>query len=171
MQFHLMTLLEISHFNKFGELLFKKENIKNILHQEGEQYILGCLFGGTSIASKYYIGLDNRTNISVQDNHSSLTTEPTGIGYSRQQINNNSFQISQNSSGNQQANSPIVQFQCSAGSWTARNIFLANCPRSSEPFSGSRRLISSVPLGTLLNVSNGEIVSMRIGLSLKTSND
>ena len=42
MQFHLMTLLEISHFNKNGDLLFRKNNIKNILHAEGEEYILNC---------------------------------------------------------------------------------------------------------------------------------
>jgi hypothetical protein len=172
MQFHLMTLLEISHFNKNGDLLFRKNNIRNILHAEGEEYILNCLFGGVSVVQTYYVGLDNRNALSVSNSFSSLSNfETSGVGYFRQAVTNNSFQISTNSIGNQQANSPIVQFQCTGNNWTAKNIFLATAPRPPEIFSGPKKLISSVPLGTTLIVSSGEVVSMRIGLSLKTSAD
>ena len=172
MTFHLMTILEVFHTNKFGEILFKKNNLKNTLHTEGEEYILKTLFGGMSLVSSYYLGLDNRSTLSIaQGNNDLQSAETTGPGYSRQQVSNTSFQISENADGNYQANSPIVAFTCSSNSWFAKNIFLTTSPQylNSQQLSGPRKLISSVPLGTELVVSQGETVSMRIGLSLKTS--
>jgi hypothetical protein len=164
-----MTVLEISHFNKNGNILFKKNNLKNVLHSQGEEYMLRALFGGIPVVSSYYVGLDNRNAILTSDTHSSVTgtggSETSGLGYSRQQVSNTSFQIENNSQGNKQANSPIVQFRCTGNSWSAKNIFLTTSLGSVG------MLISSVPLGTTLTVSEDEIVSMRIGLSLKNSSN
>jgi hypothetical protein len=166
MSFHLMTVLEISHFNKNGNILFKKNNLKNVLHSQGEEYMLRALFGGIPVVSSYYIGLDNRNTILTSDTHSLVSSlETSGVGYFRQQVSNTSFQIENNSQGNKQANSPIVQFRCTSNSWSAKNIFLTTSLGSVG------MLISSVPLGTTLTVSEDEIVSMRIGLSLKNSSN
>lgn len=171
-----MTVLEVSHKNQLGEVLFNKYNLKNTLHAEGEEYFLKTLFTDNIIIVPYYhIGLDTRSIISSEDSLSDVTQNESGLGvggngYSRQQIAKDSFQIIQNSNGNYQANSPIIQFTCTVNSWSAKNIFLCTAPQTTG-FTGLKKLISSVPLGTTLVVSANETVSMRIGLSLRTSND
>jgi len=176
MKFNLMTVLEVSHQNKHGEILFKKYDLKNIFHSEGEEYILGTLFtntytpNNTFVVTSYYMGLDNRSSLATSDSLVDIEElETTGTGYRRQEVTKSSFQIVENSNGNYQANSPIIQFNCSGGSWTAKNIFLATSYSSS--FTGPKKVISSVPLGSTLSISSGETVSMRIGLALKTSNN
>ena len=182
MKFNLMTVLEVSHHNEYGEVLFKKYNLKNILHSEGEEYILKTLFTNdytpiraetnlpTFVVTSYYMGLDNRSSLSTSQSLTDIEDlETNGTGYTRQQVGKNSFQIIENSNGNYQANSPTIQFNCSGGTWTAKNIFLATS--YSQLFTGPKKVISSVPLGSTLVISNGETVSMRIGLALKTSND
>ena len=182
MKFNLMTVFEVSHRNKYGEILFEKYDLKNILHSEGEEYILKTLFTNdytpimsqtglpTFVVTSYYMGLDNRSSLTTSDSLVDIEElETIGTGYRRQEVNKSSFQIVENSNGNYQANSPIIQFNCSGGSWTAKNIFLATS--YSSLFTGPKKVISSVPLGSTLVISNGETVSMRIGLALKTSND
>jgi hypothetical protein len=157
-----MKVLEICHLNKKGELLFKNNNINNILHAEGEEFILRSLFGGNSIPPQYYLGLDSRTVLSRADIIENLSSlEPTTSGYIRQTVDSNSFSFVTNESGNYQANSPVVLFRAINGSWgPVRNIFLSN----QAGYGG--KLISSVPLGSNLIVQDGEIISMRIGLAL-----
>lgn len=165
MNLHIMKVLEFCHFNKDGKVLFKKNNINNILHAEGEEFILKVLFGGTAIPTQYYLGLDSRSSLSRSDGIGSLSTlEPTTSGYIRQTVNSNSFSFVTNQSGNYQANSPVVLFRAVSGSWgPVRNIFLTN----QAGYGG--KLISSVPLGSNLIVQDGEIISMRIGLALASS--
>lgn len=165
MNLHIMKILEICHFNENKQILFKKTNLDNILHGEGEEFILKVLFGGTSIPSQYYLGLDSRSTLTRADGMGSLSTlEPTTSGYTRQTVNSNSFSFVSNQSGNYQANSPVVLFRAVNGSWgPVRNIFLTN----QAGYGG--KLISSVPLGSNLIVQSGEIISMRIGLALSSS--
>lgn len=165
MNFHLLEILEIKHFDKNDNLIFSKNNIKNTLHKQGEEYILKVLFGGESIPNEYYLGLDSRTSISSNDTLQTVSSnEPSLNGYSRQSISNSSFSFIINSEENYQANSPVVLFRATGGSWgIVRNLFLS----TSSSSTGS--LISSVPLGTNLVVADGEIISMRIGLALGTT--
>ena len=165
MNFHLLEILEIKHFDKNNNLIFSKNNIKNTLHKQGEEYILKVLFGGEDIPNEYYLGLDARTGISSDDTlQTASSNEPFLNGYSRQSISNSSFSFAVNSEGNYQANSPVVLFRATGGSWgIVRNLFL------STSLSSTGSLISSVPLGTNLVVANGEVVSMRIGLALGTT--
>jgi len=171
MSFHLMTVLEINHIDKNGKILYKNSNLKNILHKEGEEYILKALFGGISLVQKYYIGLDTRSVLDVNDGFFDIpSVESSGQGYSRQEVPNTNFTVTMTSgiNGRFQANSPIVIFRSTANNWSARNIFLATA--LSGATQGTRKLISSVPLGSNLVISEGELVTMRIGLALQTSN-
>lgn len=165
MNLHIMRVLDVSHFDKNGKLLFNKNNIDNILHSEGEEFILKVLFGGSSVPSQYYLGLDSRSTLLRADTIGNLSTlEPTTSGYIRQTVNSNSFSFVTNQSGNYQANSPVVLFRAVSGSWgPVRNIFLTN----QAGYGG--KLMSSVPLGSNLIVQDGEIISMRIGLALSSS--
>jgi hypothetical protein len=165
-----MTVLEINHLDKNGKILYKNSNLKNILHTEGEEYILKALFGGISLVQKYYIGLDTRSTLGVTDSFFDIpNVESNGPGYSRQEVNNTSFtvSISSGANGRFQANSPIVSFRSTGSNWRARNIFMATA--LSGATSGTRKLISSVPLGSNLLISEGELITMRIGLALQSS--
>jgi hypothetical protein len=160
-----MRVLELSHLSEHGDVLFKTNNIDNILHVQGEEFILKALFGNVEIPSEYYLGLDARTNLLTTNSISGISgLEPSTAGYSRQNITAESFSFVLGEDGNYQANSPVVLFRATTGSWgPVRNIFLATAPL----YSGY--LISSVPLGTALTVQQGEIVSMRIGLGLRNT--
>lgn len=156
---HLMTLFEIKQFDKNKNLIFESYNIKNILHIKGEEYMLKVLFGTFNKPNNYYLGLDDRQTLQAGDIMNSNLGEPSTANYQRQEVLSSNFTINQLGQ-TWQANSPIVLFRALSGSWSARNIFLA----TSSNYTGS--LISSISLGTRITVSDGEIVSMRIGLSL-----
>ena len=165
MNLHIMKVLEVSHFSKNGEVLFNKKNIDNILHLQGEEFILKVLFGGQAVPSEYYLGLDARSTLLTTNSITSISgLEPGAGGYSRQSVNSNSFSFVVDETGNYQANSPVFLFKATTGSWgPVRNIFIT----TQANYNG--HLISSVPLGTSLSVQAGEIISMRIGLSLRNN--
>jgi hypothetical protein len=158
----ILKILEINHFDVKGKLLYQNKNLDNILHKQGEEFILRCLFGGVQIPNEYYLGLDSRTQLSRNDNISQLSNlEPSLNGYTRQTVENSNFSFVTNAAGDFQANSPTVLFRATSGSWgPVRNIFLASSPG----YSGS--LISTVPLGNNIIVSNNEVISLRIGLAI-----
>lgn len=165
MNLHLMKLLEISHFSENGDVLFNKKNINNILHLQGEEFILSTLFAGLERPAEYYLGLDSRTTLLTTNSLSSLSgLEPNGNGYSRQNIESDAFTIFTDETGNYQANSPVVLFRATSSFWgPVRNMFIA----TQGGYSGY--LISSVSLGSELTVRSGEIISIRIGLGLRNS--
>lgn len=165
MNLHIMKVLEVSHFNKNGDILYREENLNNILHAQGEEFILKVLFGGLALPTQYYLGLDSRSALSASTSMSDLSSlEPSASGYSRQSVAVSNFSFITNGSGNYQANSPVVLFRAVGGAWgPVRNIFLT----TQAGYSGY--LVSTVPLGSNLTVQNGEIVSMRIGLALSNS--
>lgn len=161
-----MEVLEIRHHNKNGDILYEEKNINNIIHKTGEEFMLKALFGGLSLPSQYYLGLDARSTLSVSDVLSNCSAlEPTGSGYYRQSINNDNFTFITNTFGDYQANSPVVLFKAIGGTWgPVKNIFLSTVSSASSGY-----LISSVSLGSTIIVSDGETVSMRIGLALKNT--
>lgn len=156
---HLMTLFEIKQFDKNNNLIFESYNIKNILHNKGEEYMLKVLFGTFNKPDRYYLGLDDRQTLQTGDTMNSSLGEPVTAGYQRQEVLSSNFTVGQLGQ-TWQANSPVVLFRGLGGSWSARNIFLATSPN----YTGY--LISSISLGTRITVNDGEVVSMRIGLSL-----
>jgi hypothetical protein len=155
----LIKILEIQHLSKNGEVLWRSENIRNVLHSEGEEFMLTSLFvDASTIPSDYVFGLDNRLTTAADDTMADVSiVEPAGNGYFRQAVaSDGQFTISVVNNIHR-ANSPIVTFSAAGGSWgPVRNLFLTNQPDSSG------FLIASVPLA-----QDGESVSMRMALSLK----
>lgn len=160
----IMKILEVKHINKNGRILYEEQNIKNILHISGEDFILNSLFAGRKLPDNYYLGLDSRSSLSFTDTTSGLYgKEPSSNGYGRQSILSNNFSIIDLNNGHKQANSPTVLFKAINGSWgPVKNIFL------STGFGYDDRvvLISSASLSNTISVSDGEIVTMKMGMLL-----
>lgn len=161
-----MKVVELTHKDKKGNVLYRSENIHNKIHLLGEEFILKVLFGGTPVPNLYFIGLDSRESISSDDSISDLIeAEPVSYGYERKAINSDDFSVVQNPSGFMQANSPTVLFTAFGGSWgPIRNIFLSTGLESVSP----TVLVSSASIGQNLTVSPGETVSMRMAMSLSS---
>lgn len=163
----IMTVLEMNHLDRSGAVLHKEENVKNMLHDAGEEFILKVLFGGTALPSNYYMGLDARTSLSASSTISDLYgPEPTSNAYQRQSIQNNNFSVTPNQSGGRQATSPTILFKAIGGSWgPVKNIFLS----TGLGYTSGVTLISSASLSRTITVSDGEIITLKMAMSLSGS--
>jgi hypothetical protein len=134
----------------------------SILHDEGEQFLLSTLFAGVAMPTNLYLGLDNRTTLAASDTLASLVSEPTVNGYARQAVNSASFTVVF-TGGAYQANTPIVTFSATGGSWgPVNNLFLAT---SSD---NSGKLIATVTLNQAdLILIATQVMRIRMGLSLR----
>jgi hypothetical protein len=160
----LMKLLEIKHLSADGDVLWKSENIRNILHTSGEEFMLTSLFSDAStIPTDYVFGLDNRLTVAAADTMTDVSlVEPAGNGYFRQAVASDGQFVISVVNGVNRASGPIITFSAAGGSWgPVRNLFLTDQPDSSG------FLIASVPLAQVLTVADGESVSMRMALSLR----
>jgi hypothetical protein len=150
-----------------GKVLFENKNIKNLLHLEGEEFIMNALFAAgsstTIIPDLYYIGLDNRETVSVEDTLENLFVEPTSGGYERQPIaSSGDFQISLEN-GHWYATTPLLAFTATVGGggWgPIQNLFLTTAA-ADEGF-----LISSAKIGNVITISPGDMTTFQLSLSL-----
>lgn len=161
---HLLRILDIKHWRD-GEVVWEASDLPNTLHRTGELYALRGLFATASqdAVPFYYVGMDNRTDIAVNDTITSLSGEPTVNGYQRQAVSAASgFTVTLNeSSGHYEAVSGVLTFTASGGTWgPVLNLFLA----TSNGNSGL--LISSVQMDGTHYVSNGESLTVRLGVRL-----
>ena len=164
----IMKIEEILHKNSNGDILYKEENIYNILHNQGEERILSAVFlGGPSnnsfIPANYYLGLDNRATISVTQTLNDLSGEPYGNGYSRQPVSSTTgFSITNNGTSCQ-ARSNIVIFAATSGSWgPVINLFLTDASAGTSGY-----LYSTAVLASPIILSAGETISVRFTMALK----
>jgi hypothetical protein len=152
------------------EVIFAEENLHNILHIGGESQILSALFiGGPGpainpyIPSIYYVGLDNRSALSVSDTLSSLSGEPPSGGYNRQPISSTTGFTIVTEGTTVKAKSGVIVFSATGSSWgPVKNIFLTNISSGTAGI-----LYSSVPLGSNVIVSAGDTVSVRFSMALR----
>lgn len=162
----LLKVLEIQHLDVSGNILWQQRNILNVLHLDGEEYLLRAAFQGgaisTVIPDDYYLGMDNRLNIGVEDTMDDLIGEPGGSGYERQAISSNNDFTLNFEQDHFVATSPIVAFRATTGNWgPVSNIFLTD----KEDNTGY--LIATATLSTAIEVNSGESVTARIGLQLR----
>jgi len=143
---------EIRHLDRFGNVLWEDAG-RNMLHDEGEEYILSCAFDEVqSPPANFYIGLDNRSSLAEADTLASLVDEPSTNGYARQAVasDNTDITISQ-VSGDYQAKTKTVTFSASGGSWgPVTKIFWCTSADSSG------KLIASKALSQSRTLSDGE---------------
>ena len=165
----IMKVLWIKH-SRNGKVLYEQSNIRNLLHTDGESFILRAVFTGGQVSSvipsNYYLGLDNRTEIVAANNLDSLVAEPTSDGYVRQPVSSAGDFVVTLEGLNYRATSPIVAFRAEGGSWgPVQNIFLTDSATSSGT------LISSAQLDSAVTVVDGDQITIRIGLALKDCPD
>lgn len=158
----ILKILEIQHLSKEGAVLWEDQNIYNILHTTGEEYILSALFAGESVPTNYYFGLDDRSSLLAADTMSDLTGEPSINGYQRAAAASSGLFAVTEVGGVNQATGPIVSFTASGGSWgPVENVFLATT------IDDTGYLIASAALSSSITVSDGQVVNVRMGLSLQ----
>jgi hypothetical protein len=162
----LMRLIEVRHTDANGNIIWEAKNLYNLLHREGEEFLLRAAFTGGRISNiipeKYYLGLDNRQAVAEEDTMDDLIGEPFGNGYERAEIlSQGDFDI--NLEDNHiLATSPIVAFRATTGSWgPVSNLFLTTAS------DGSGMLISTVILESPISLNIGDTVTMRIGMQIK----
>ena len=164
---HLLTIEEIRHLDKEGEIIWSARELLNTFHNDGEEFMLKALFSGElDIPDDYYFGLDKRTTIRIGDNLVSLLDEPENEfnGYARQPIAASGQFVVDTTSDHYYARGPILHFSASGGSWgPVRNLFLSTTRQSD--YGGY--LLASVPLSQTITVADGESISVRMGLSLR----
>lgn len=164
----IMKIDEIVQKDQDGKVVFKEENVYNILHLEGEETILSAVFlGGPTnnsyIPTNYYLGLDNRASVSANQTLSDLVGEPSGSGYSRQPASSTTGFTIVNNGGIFQARSNIIIFAAVSGSWgPVGNLFLTDISSGT-----SGNLYSTAVLSSPIILSSGETISVRFSLALK----
>lgn len=164
----IMKIEELLHLDSSGNILYKENDIYNILHLEGEERILSSVFLGgpvnnTYIPANYYLGLDNRATLSISDTLASLVGEPSGFGYARQPVSSSTGFNLIVSTNTVQARSNVTLFSATTNSWgPVSNLFLCNVSSGT-----SGQLYSSATLNKSLIVNTGESVSVRFAMTLK----
>lgn len=163
----ILKIIEIAHLNVLGEEIWSARNVFNLLHEEGEEFLLRAAFTGgpvsTVIPEEYYLGLDNRSTPLAADTMDDLVGEPTSNGYARQPISSSGDFSINFESNHFIATSPIVAFRATGGNWgPVSNLFLT----TSDDNTGF--LISTAPLTAPVTVNSGESITMRIGLQLRS---
>jgi len=161
----LITILRIEHVDSNGRVLWYAENLPNILHAEGEEYILKAAFSDTTVVpANFYFGCDNRSILARSDTMADITGEPTVFGYTRQVISSDGeIQVAVELGGYYIATSPILLFSASGGDWgPVSNLFMTT------ESGGSGELIASVPFSQEITVEDGTSLNVQMRLSLQS---
>jgi hypothetical protein len=171
---HVLHIKEINHFNKAGELLWKDEDLDNVLHDEGELYILSAAFAtgysGYGVApDNLYLGLDTSTRTLGETDTLSLVGENSQAnGYERKALSTHGTGVSgQDFVLNQpttfyRAESKIWTWSCVNDAWTTvTKLFLCTAPSGI-----SGKLICSVPLSSSRLLQPGDVISAAIYIGL-----
>lgn len=160
----ILKILYLEHLRD-GKVIRRDENILNLLHSQGEFFVLSTCFNndGTSVLPPtYYFGLDARATLSVDDTMEDILDEPSGSGYGRVGVaSNGAFDIQQ-VSGIYRAVSPILTYSATGtGFGPVRNIFMTT------EIDDSGYLMASAVLSSPLTLTAGETVNLRMSLQLQ----
>ena len=162
----LLTIAEIMHYDADSKCIWKQTNLPNIMHADGEEFILSIVFdtdSGISIPTNYYLGLDQRSTLTASDQMVNLVNEPSINGYARQAINSTTGFFIDNTGSNCSARSAVATFTAIGGQWgPVNNLFLTN------KVDNTGFLIATAPLTSPRTVLLGETLSLRITLSLSS---
>jgi len=151
-------------YDKFGNLKWEELDLGNIWHDEGEEFVVDCLFDETqSVPVNYYLGLDARPALAEADNLAALSGEPSGDGYAREAVASDNTDWTNSKVGdNWRATSKEVTFTASGGDWSAvLNLFLAT---SSD---GTGKLLCSVALSESRTIKDDDslVVSLYVSVA------
>jgi hypothetical protein len=159
------------HYDANHRLIWSNVGIHNLLHDEGEQYVLETAFSeAQSVPVNFYLGLDDRTNavlgdlIAETDTLTNLANEPSGNGYARQAVASNDTDITVSMvGGDYRATTKTVTFTCtgSGGIGPVTTGFLCTVVSGT-----SGKLISSIALGSARTLAANETLDFDTYISL-----
>lgn len=167
----IMKVIEIKHLRD-NQVLWHKKDIKNILHLDGEEFLLRAAFTGgqdsSVIPENYYLGLDNRVALDEEDTIDNLLGEPTGNGYERQEVSSSGDFTVADENGHFRATSKIVSFRAEGGSWgPVSNLFLTDS-ESDDGYLISSVALSDDPENPInIEVADGDTLTLRLALTLR----
>jgi len=156
---------DVVHKDKNGNVIWRENNVRNIFHDGGEEYIIkACFTEEVSVPANHYLRLDNRSSLAEADVLSSLSAEPTTNGYAAVAITTNTtgYTASQDS-GDWQAATKTCTFSASGGSVGP----VANMNLCDASTGTSGRLLCSLALSQSRTLSDGE--SLDATMTLKVS--
>ncbi len=148
-----------------GTLLYENWVGANMLHDEGEQFMLNVVFDeAQTVPSEYYLGLDARAGTSNEtDNLAALSGEPTAAnGYYRQPVSSatTNWLVAQ-VGGDYRASSSQVTFSALVAGWGAVDTgFLTTTSN------GTGKLIATACLGASRTLIAGDTLTMSMYASL-----
>ena len=160
----LIKIEEIQLVSKDGKILWEAHDLLNMLHIEGEKYMLTVAFSDKSIIpNNFYFGLDNRTKLAESDTMATIVGEPNSNGYVRVPVaGQGQMSIELVNTSYWVAKSPITIFNASDGVWgPVTNLFMTTASDSSG------LLIASVPLTSTVTIQAGSSLNVRMGLGLR----
>jgi hypothetical protein len=162
----ILRIEEMQHLAADGTVLRKEEKIHNLLHLEGEEFLLRAAFTGGQVSSvipaNYYVGLDNRASIADTDTMDDLVGEPVAFGYERQAIASSGDFVINFEEDHYLALSPVVIFSGVAGGWgPVSHLFFTD----RENNTGS--LISTATFASSFEVAAGESITLRVSMLLR----
>lgn len=159
----LVKILEIQHIRN-NEVIWESKNIYNMLHNEGEKYVLDCCFNnpGTFPPANYYFGLDNRNPITAADLIEDIVDEPVGSGYLRATVGSSGQFTVDVFGGVYRATGQIVTFSATGAGWgPVSSLFLT----TKNDDTGI--LIASAPLSNTITMVGGDAINLRMALALR----
>jgi hypothetical protein len=161
----IMKVLEIQHLRN-GKVIWEQKNILNLLHLDGEEFVLRAAFNGGRVSNiipdNFYMGMDNRQTPEASDTMDGLIAEPTANGYTRQPISSAGYFTVVEDSSHFRAVSPIIAFQAAGGSWgPVQNLFLT------DRTDNTGFLIATASIQTPIIVNDGETVTLRLAIQLR----
>lgn len=167
----ILKVLEMQHVRNGQIITSLQAPLYNLLHKEAERYFLRCLFSndGSLPPTNYYLGLDNREVITIDDEAVDIEEEPTINGYSRQAISSaassEAWDITESANGYFKAVGKIITFNASGGSFgPVSNLFLID---KENVGAEDAVLLSSVNLSDSVTLDDGDALNLRISLSLR----
>lgn len=151
---------EVSHFDKDGNVIWSEE-VRNGLADEGENNILDQYLRAQNAPTSFYLGLCNDTPTD-DDTLTTITGEPSGFGYSRQQVTRDvtGWPTLALDAGDWMATSKLVTYTASGGTIGPVNcLFLTNVASGTAgkflafaALSQSRTLQDSESLGCKMKI-------------------
>lgn len=166
---HVFEVVDVQILDKNNNVVFEKKNILNTTHKNWQLYALNTLFNtsfGSTVPANYWIGLDNRGTITVNDTLSSLVGEPTTNNYARVSVSSTSgFTVSTDTDGNYQAVTSSLSWTAVGGTvGPVQNVFISTTQNSTGYLLGTIQFTE-----TPRTLADGEKIILRTGINLKDS--
>lgn len=169
----ILKIFEIQHISSTGEIISSQKNLYNTLHSYGEEFILSKMCNKVTLYGYFWMGLDNRSNITIPQTISDLVGEPFGSGYSKKSINaapkqNEIGFTVEASKGQWIARGPLITWTAAIANWSSVSNLFLTAPKAGMP---NGELMSTVVMAKSVALRQGESLTLRAGVGLRDCPD